>query len=120
MDLGCKKGFIIDAATRLGISAIGIANHSYPISKANSKIKHKLIKSNYYELPFEDNSFDFCIAFSSIYMQNLKDVMKTLNEIKRVSKDSFISVGAYNHAWKRSLLKIGLYLAQLSCIVRNG
>ena len=109
LDLGCKKGFIVDASTKLGYSAIGIENHSYPITKANEKIKHKLISANYYDLPFADNSFDFCIAFSSIYMQNLKDVIKTLLEINRVSRSSFISVAAYNHDWEKSLFIIGLY-----------
>ena len=102
LDLGCKKGFLIDAATKLGYSALGVENHSYPINNANETIKHKLLKSEYFELPFVDNSFEFCIAFSSIYMQNLKDVIKTISEINRVSKTSFISVAAYNHEWERN------------------
>lgn len=101
LDLGCKKGFLVDAATKLGHSAIGIENHPYPISKANSKIKHKLIESPYHHLPFTDDSFEFCIAFSSIYMQNLKDVINTISEIKRVSRSSFISVAAYNEEWEK-------------------
>ena len=59
LDLGCKKGFIVDAASRLNISAIGVESHKYPLEQASSKIKHKLIKSSYTELPFEDKSFDF-------------------------------------------------------------
>ena len=101
LDIGCKKGFIVNAATELGYSAIGIENHSYPINQASQKIKHKLIKANYHDLPFPDKSFDFCIAFSSIYMQNLKDVIKTLNEINRVANSSFISVAAYNQEWEK-------------------
>ena len=101
LDVGCKKGFLVDAAIKLGYPALGIENHIYPITKANKKIKHKLISGNYYDLPFADNSFEFCIAFSSIYMQNLKEVMKTLSEINRVSRSSFISVAAYNHDWEK-------------------
>tara|TARA_A100001011_G_C14273691_1_gene828170 strand:- start:586 stop:1284 length:699 start_codon:yes stop_codon:yes gene_type:complete len=102
LDIGCKKGFIVDAAIKLGYSAIGIENHIYPLTKANEKIKHRLLDGNYFDLPFVDNSFEFCIAFSSIYMQNLKDVIKTLKEIKRVSNESFISVAAYNHEWEKN------------------
>ena len=101
LDIGCKKGFIVDAAIKLGYSAVGIENHIYPLSKANENIKHKLVNANYYDLPFVDDSFEFCIAFSSIYMQNLKDVIKTLSEIKRVSRKSFISVAAFNYDWER-------------------
>ena len=100
LDLGCKKGFIVDAATQLGHSAIGVENHPYPINKSNTAIKHKLIQSEYDNLPFADDSFDFCIAFSSIYMQNLKGVINTLKEIERISKKSFISVAAYNYEWE--------------------
>ena len=101
LDLGCKKGFLVDAATQLGYSAIGIENHRYPLDNASKNIKHKLIQSEYHTLPFAANSFDFCIGFSSIYMQNLKDVICTLQEIQRVSTKSFISVAAYNDPWER-------------------
>jgi len=101
LDIGCKKGFIVDAATSLGYPVIGIENHPYPISKANKKIKHKLLIGSYNDLPFADDSFEFSLAFSSIYMQNLRDVIKTLNEINRVSRNSFISVAAYNYKWEK-------------------
>ena len=39
---------------------------------------------------FPDKSFDFVIAFNSLYMQNLGDVIKSLKEIERVSKKSYV------------------------------
>ena len=54
------------------------------------KCKSKLIKSEYYNIPFKNKYFDFVIAFNSLYMQNLGDVIKSLKEIERVSKNSYI------------------------------
>ena len=91
LDLGCKKGFLLKDLNILlpGITTYGIENHSYPIKKA-VKCKSKLILSNYTKLPFKNKSLDFVIAFNSLYMQNLGDVIKSLKEIERVSKNSYV------------------------------
>jgi len=107
LDIGCKKGFIVEAALKMdpNISAIGIESHEYPIREASLSVKHRLIHGAYTHLPFADNSFDFCIAFSSIYMLNLGDIVRSLNEIKRVSKSSYITFGAYNELWEKSVFE---------------
>ena len=91
LDLGCKKGFLLKDLNILipGIKSYGIENHSYALKKS-VRCKSKLIKSEYYKLPFKNNYFDFVIAFNSLYMQNLGDVIKSLKEIQRVSKKSYI------------------------------
>ena len=91
LDLGSKKSFLLKDLNILipGIKSFGIENHSYPLKKA-VKSKSKLILSEYYNIPFKDQYFDFLIAFNSVYMQNLGDVIKTLKEIERVSKKSFV------------------------------
>jgi len=101
VDLGCKKGFILKAFKDLMPSAklLGIENHPYPVEVAEEAIKPHLQVGNLYEIPCADNSVDFLIAFSSIYMQTLGDVVKTLREIMRVSGGrSYITVGAYRNA----------------------
>ena len=91
LDLGCKKGFLLKDLNILlpGIKSYGIENHSYALNKA-VKCKSKLIRSEYTKLPFKNKSLDFVIAFNSLYMQNLGDVIKSLKEIERVSKKSYI------------------------------
>ncbi len=91
LDLGCKKGFLLKDLNKLlpGIKTYGIENHSYALKKSVN-CKSKLIKSEYYNIPFKKNYFDFVIAFNSLYMQNLGDVIKSLTEIQRVSKKSYI------------------------------
>ena len=91
LDLGCKKGFLLKDLNILlpGIKSFGIENHPYALKKA-VKCKSKLILSDYTKLPFKNKSLDFVIAFNSLYMQNLGDVIKSLKEIERVSKKSYI------------------------------
>lgn len=104
VDLGCKKGFILKAFKDLMPKAklIGIENHPYPVESAEESIKEHLRVSNLYEIPCADNSVDFLIAFSSIYMQTLGEVVKTLREIMRVSNGrSYITVGAYRNLAER-------------------
>ena len=91
LDLGCKKGFLLKDLNILlpGIKSYGVENHPYALKKA-VKCASKLIKSEYYSIPFKDKYFDFVIAFNSLYMQNLGDVIKSLKEIERVSKKSYV------------------------------
>jgi SAM-dependent methyltransferase len=91
LDLGCKKGFLLKDLNILipGIKSYGIENHPYALKKS-IKCNSKLIQSEYYSIPFKDKYFDFVIAFNSLYMHNLGDVIKSLREIERVSKKSYI------------------------------
>jgi SAM-dependent methyltransferase len=91
LDLGCKKGFLLKDLNILlpGIKSYGIENHQYALKHA-VKSKSKLMYSEYTKLPFKDKSLDFVIAFNSLYMQNLGDVIKSLKEIERVSKKSYV------------------------------
>ena len=91
LDLGCKKGFLLKDLNILipGIKSYGIENHDYALKNA-VKCDSKLIKSDYTKLPFRNKSLDFVIAFNSLYMQNLGDVIKSLKEIERVSKKSYV------------------------------
>ena len=58
------------------------------------KCKSKLIQSQYYNLPFKNKYFDFVIAFNSLYMQNLGDVIKSLKEIQRISRKSYVALAS--------------------------
>ncbi len=91
LDLGCKKGFLLKDLNILlpGIKSFGVENHPYPLKKS-IKCDSKLIECQYYNLPFKNKYFDFVIAFNSLYMQNLGDVIKSLREIERVSKKSYV------------------------------
>jgi len=103
LDLGCKKGFLLKDLNILipGIKSYGVENHTYALKKA-VKCKSKLILSDYYKIPFKNKYFDFVIAFNSLYMQNLGDVIKSLKEIERVSKKSYIVLASGENDQERN------------------
>tara|TARA_B110000259_G_scaffold157275_1_gene179121 strand:- start:1768 stop:2427 length:660 start_codon:yes stop_codon:yes gene_type:complete len=107
LDLGCKKGFIMkDLKILLPKAKIyGIEDHIYPINNAEKEIKKNIIFSKYYKIPFKKNYFDLVIGFSSIYKYNFYDVVKTINEINRVSKKSFITVASYSNQKEKELFE---------------
>ena len=105
LDLGCKKGFIMKDLKILlpGAKVYGIEDHPYPIKNAEKEIKKNIIFSNYYKIPFKKNYFDLIIGFSSIYKYNFIDVVKTIKEINRVSKNSFFTVASYSNKKEKEL-----------------
>ena len=106
LDFGCKKGFFLhDLKQALpGIKVKGVENHPYPIEQAMDSVKKDLILCPYEKLPFEDNSFDFVLAFASIYMLNFRDVLSALREIQRVCKgSSYVTLGAYRTKEEKEL-----------------
>ena len=106
LDFGCKKGFFLyDLKQALpGIKIKGIENHPYPLEQAMEAVKKDLIVCPYEKLPFEDNSFNFVIAFASIYMLNFSGVLSALREIQRVCKGtSYVTTGAYRTKEEKEL-----------------
>lgn len=109
LDLGCKKGFFLQAIDEVfpGCILSGIENHPYPLTTASSSIRDKLRLGRYDDLgEFQDGAIDFVWAFSSIYMQNLGGVVNTLREIQRVSAgSSLVTVGAYGNAREKEIFE---------------
>ncbi len=105
LDVGCKKGFFLHDLQQLlpGITVRGIENSSYPIETAMPSVKDALTVGRYDSLPYADGSFDFVMAFSSIYQLDLGGVMRTLREIMRVGRgQSYITLGAYRTEEERA------------------
>ena len=79
-----------------GIKVFGIEDHAYPIKNCLKEIKSKI---NYIEsftkINFKKNNFDFVDAHNSIYIYNLKDVIKIIKLINYISKKSHITIPAF-------------------------
>ena len=106
LDVGCKKGFFLHdlKQTLPEVKIKGVENHPYPIEQAMDSVKEDLVVCPYEKLPFEDNSFDFVIAFASIYMLSFGGVLGALREIQRVGKgQSYITLGAYRTKEEKEL-----------------
>ena len=106
LDLGCKKAFFMhDLKEALpGVRVKGVENHPYPIEHAMESVKEDIVLCPYEKLPFEDNSFDFIMAFASIYMLSFGDVLSALREVQRVGKGkSYVTLGAYRTKEEKEL-----------------
>lgn len=106
LDVGCKKGFFLRdlKACVEGITVKGVENHPYPVDNGLTDVRGDMQVADYEKLPFPDDSFDFVMAFSSIYMLNLRGVIRALREIQRVGKGrSYVTLGAYRSAEEREL-----------------
>lgn len=108
LEVGCKKGFALSDYNKLIPSGkiLGVESHRYPIECASPKTRWSIIQADYFDLPFGDDTFDFVLGFSSIYMLTLRDVCRGLREINRVltnKSSALITVGAYESARDRQL-----------------
>ena len=106
LDVGCKKGFFMNDLKQAfpEMKVRGIENSQYPIDNAMEAVKNDIVLGQYDNLPYEDNEFDFVMAFASVYMLNLKGVMDSLREIQRVGKGkSYITLGAYETKEERDM-----------------
>ncbi|MHA2105635.1 MAG: class I SAM-dependent methyltransferase [Candidatus Hodarchaeales archaeon] len=89
LDLGCGMGRHTLYLAKKGFLVIGSDISSTALKKADKWLKNKiknysLIEHDMIELPFLDNHFDAVVSTNVIHHNRLKDVKKTVNEIRRV------------------------------------
>ena len=98
LDIGCKKGFFIKDLKDMipGIKVYGIEDHKYPIKNSLKDIKKKIkYIDSFTKINFKKKNFDFVHAHNSIYVYNLRDMIKIIRIINYISKKSHITIPAY-------------------------
>ena len=100
LDIGCGKGFLLYELSKLNkdleihgldISKYAIMNSIKPI-KRNLKVFDARLK-----LPYKNNFFDLVVSINTLHNFNLMENIRTLKEIKRVSKKVYIAVESYRN-----------------------
>jgi len=99
LDIGAKKGFFMHDLKKLlpGIKIYGVEDHYYPISKSMSSVKKKIKLKRFTDLNYKKNYFDFVHAHNSIYQYNLRDIIKIIKIISKISKKSHITIPTYKN-----------------------
>ena len=100
LDIGCGKAFLLyeikKILPQIRIAGFDISKHA--IKSAPAEIKKFLFthdtKKKY---PFKKNNFDLAISTGCFHNLNIFDLKFSLNEIKRVSKQSYIMVESYRN-----------------------
>ncbi len=95
LDIGCKLGSNLDFFIKKGLNATGVEASPYLIDFASKKLKNKadIHQSEFDNLPFEDNSFDYSLLITTL--EFAEDPIKTVEEACRVTKDK-IFIGILN------------------------
>jgi ubiquinone/menaquinone biosynthesis C-methylase UbiE len=99
LDIGCGKGFMLHdfKETIPDITVRGIDISNYAIKNSLLSVKKYLRVGNAKKLDFPDNYFDLTISITTLHNLKLNDFKKSIAEIKRVSKKSFITVDSYRN-----------------------
>lgn len=102
LDLGCGKCFLLhdlfNLNNNLNLFGIDISVYAKKKSKIPKKDYFKIIDlNNYKKLPYIDNYFDLTISSGLLHNLYLPNLIKTLQEIDRISKRSFIMVESYRN-----------------------
>ncbi len=84
LDLGCAKGFFVEALRDSGVSqVIGLDVSFYAISQADASLKgHALVGDVSRSLPFKSETCDLVTALD--LFEHLADPLPTLREIRRL------------------------------------
>lgn len=98
--LNAAKGYLLFELKKIlpGANIYGIEESKYAISKSKKEVKKFMKFNEGYKIPFKKNYFDLVFAPGYVYEFSLKDIIKALKEIKRVSKKKeniYITLGSY-------------------------
>jgi len=101
LDVGCGKGFLIYELKKLlpGAYVQGFDISDYAINNAKEEIREKLFVHRAQDrYPFEDQSFDLVLSFTTLHNLCIHDLVSALKEMQRVGKEKYMVVESYRSA----------------------
>jgi SAM-dependent methyltransferase len=108
LDIGCAKGFLVkDFMLALpGLEAFGMDVSRYAAMHCEPEVVGRIHVGDIHdELPFPDHSFDAVVCLNTLHNLERPDLIKALQEIERVTKDSraYVQVDSYRSEAEREL-----------------
>lgn len=100
LDVGCGKGFLLKELKKL-LPKMQI--HGFDISRYALKNFDKSISKNIFrhdaakKFPFKNKYFNLVISINTLHNLEIYDLKKSIREISRVGKKSYISVESYRN-----------------------
>ena len=100
LDVGCGKGYLLYEIKKIlpNIKFFGIDVSKYAKKKAHKEVEKNikiLNASNKY--PFKKKHFDLVISINTLHNFEINDLKKSLSEISRVGKKSYIVVESFRN-----------------------
>jgi ubiquinone/menaquinone biosynthesis C-methylase UbiE len=90
LEVGCAKGFMVQALRELGANAYGLDVSEYAVNA--SPVKQFLTVGSITNMPFEDNQFDCIVSFDILEHLKESEVDKAVSELYRVSSKQIHSI----------------------------
>ena len=88
------------------LDVYGIDISEYAIENSIEDLRGKLKVGNALSLPYMDNYFDLVISINTLHNLEGKDIIKSFEELKRVTKkNSYIILDAYSNEKEKEELK---------------
>jgi len=100
LDAGCGKGYLLYEMSLLepGLIVAGFDISEYALSHAKEEIRANLFRHNLKDaFPFEEDSFDLVISLNCLHNLSLPEVCRSLSEIQRVGKKSYVLVESFRN-----------------------
>ena len=106
LDVGCGKGFtLFDFCKKIpNIRIRGLEYSKYCLNNSLPIVRPHIDLGCCSCLPYESNTFDLAISIASIHNLDKNGVKRSLKELMRVSKNSFIKVNGYTNDLEKSQL----------------
>ena len=118
LDMGCGKGYLLyeikKILPKIQISGFDISKYAIKNSKKEIK-KYLSIKDIKNKLKYKKKSFDLVMSLGLFHNLNLVEIEKSLKQINRIAKKSFIMVESY----RNEVEKANLLYWQVSCEAFN-
>lgn len=110
LDLGCGVGANLEFLKKRGFKTYGIDISETACKKAKKKCVGEITCGNATKLPYPDNFFDLVTDVACLYVLKRKDILKAIEEVKRVLKPNgyFLSF-MYFYGTKRVFAGTGHY-----------
>ena len=100
LDVGCGKGYILFEMKKilpnLKVYGFDVSKHGVKNSKPEVK-KNLFIRDARKKFPFKNNHFDLVISLACLHNLKVHELEKSIKEIQRVGKKSYIMVEGYRN-----------------------
>ena len=100
LDIGCGKGFLIYEMKKLrpdlDILGVDISAYALKLAKGKKIIKYKKQKAQD-KFNYKNKYFDLVISLGTLHNLELFDLKKSLVEVSRIAKKSYVMVESYNN-----------------------
>ncbi len=88
LELGCAKGYLLVEFHYLNMDVYGLDISEYAVKNSHPDIKDKIKLGRLADMKFDDNSFDLIISKEFLPHLTMDELVQTLKETTRISKQN--------------------------------